>query len=128
MYEKIVTLWLLWSLPLEQNASVQEGVIKPSWHPQVLQTSNGEGALFPLHWAKLRIQYFMSNIVQNIIWFTSYNETLHNKLRGTRGPMGLDPGGHFLRHPRTPLQSAPPAPTMQCWVPGLHVRKEHAWV
>ena len=42
--------------------------------------------------------------------------------------MGLDPGGHFLRHPRTPLQSAPPAPTMQCWVPGLHVRKEHAWV
>ena len=49
-------------------------------------------------------------------------------LLGTNGPIGFDPGGHDFKHPRTPLQSAPPLSTIQCWVPGLHLVKEHALI
>ena len=52
--------------------------------------------------------------------------TFWTNLLGTKGPICLDPGGHVLRQPKTPLQSAPPLPTtMQCCVPGLHFGNEH---
>ena len=54
--------------------------------------------------------------------------TIPNHILGTNGPMGLDPGGHDFKQPKTPLQSAPPLPTIQCWVPGLHFANEHVWI
>lgn len=62
----------------------------------------------------------MKNKVNHILCYSKFKNMQivlfcwYQNLLGTRGPIGLDPGGQDFRQPRTPLQSAPTFPTIQC--------------
>jgi len=121
--------------PREQPISVHVLVTNPSSHWQELQTSNGDWTWVPLHWSKLgevicswTIKLIIFYVINIYEYANSFFLCWYRNLLGTRGPIGLDPGGQDFRQPRTPLQSAPTLPTTQCWVPGLHLGKEHAWM